>query len=120
MEKYPFSEIFTENQWRYIKLWLVTIILAEAAMFVLNEHLPAIYLAISAVFFVGVTLRVLGLYPGSKEPLVLDASAVLIALIMSCIAKLLGSSGWRFLLILTSSVIVMPHLLYIISKDDII
>ena len=108
--------IFTETQWHYIKFWLIVVIIVEGVMLVLNRYLPVIYLIIAAIFLGRVILRLTSLYPEKKEPLILDATAVLISLIMAYIAELTGISGWRFLLILTSSIIVMPRLAYIVKN----
>ncbi|MFC1480517.1 hypothetical protein ACFL5Y_03620 [Candidatus Omnitrophota bacterium] len=102
-----------------MRLWIVTIILAEILMFVLNRHLVVIYLAVSVIFFLGVLLRILKLYPGNDEPLILDGSAVVLALIWAFLARVIGMSGWRFLLILSSSAIVMPHLWYVINMKEV-
>ena len=101
---------------RYLTHWLKILIIAEAIMLILNQHLPVIYLVIAGLFLGGFCLRVLKRYPGEPEPLMLDFLGVLIGLIYSLCAATLGMSGWRFLLILTSSLIIMPHIVFIILK----
>jgi hypothetical protein len=109
----------TKNQWRHIRHWIVLVALAEGLMCAVNRYLSLIYLVIAISFLAGFALRVFNLYPGKTEPLSLDSSAVAIALIFSYIAGCLEGSPLRFLLIFISSLIMLPHLIYIISKKDI-
>ena len=113
-------QILTKNQWRYIQHWLILIIAFEILMVAFNSHLPGIYLSIAFLFFGGFVLRAVEKYPGKEEPLILDASGVLIALLMAYMAKVIGISNLRFILILCSSAIVLPHFAYIISNKDIV
>ena len=82
-------------------------------MLVFNYFLFKIYMAIAVLFFGGFLLRVLRLYPGKREPLILDFSAVMLAVGFALIARTLDESHWRFLLILCSSLIIVPHFIYI-------
>ena len=107
------------RQWSYIKFWLVVIIISEVVLFLLNRYLAMLYLVIAILFLLGFILRILNLYPGRKEPLLLDSSAVIIALMFAYIAVMLKISNLRFLLIPVSSIIVLPHLKYIISNKNI-
>ncbi|MBD3264063.1 MAG: hypothetical protein GF375_03055 [Candidatus Omnitrophica bacterium] len=111
--------MFTKNQRRYLIYWLIITAIAEGLMLFLNKNLTIIYLIIAALFLAGFTLRVLKLYPGKDEPLILDSSAVLLSLGFVRASEVLGESNLRFLLIFTSSLIIFPHLLYIIRKKDI-
>jgi hypothetical protein len=106
----------SKNQMRYLMHWLRIVIVAEVIMLILNQYLPVIYLVIATLFFGGFCLRVLKRYPGEPEPLILDFSGVLIALIYGLFSLALGMSMLRFLLILTSSLIIMPHIVFIVLK----
>jgi len=107
--------MITSIQWRYIKKWIIAIVAAEVIMLVLNGFLPMLYVTVAVLFFAGFILRVLRIYPGEDEPLVLDASAVIIALLLAYFAAGQRYSAWRFLLIFFSSVIIVPHLVYIVT-----
>lgn len=82
-------------------------------MLIFNHHLMHLYGGIMVLFAGGLLLRMLKFYPGETEPLILDASAVLIAGLYGFLAFVGQDSGWRFVLILTSSAVVMPHFVYI-------
>ncbi len=88
-------------------------------MFLFNRHLTVGYLVIVLLFLGGFILRLLNLYPGRPEPLILDFSGILIALGFAYLANTLGLSSLRFLLIFTSSLIIVPHIIYIVKKIDI-
>jgi len=102
-----------QSQWRYYRHWLILIIGVEALMLVLSGYLFEIYVSIAFVFLCGFALRAFKLYPGQPEPLILDLSAVFIALVFAFAARALGPVAWRFLLIFCSSLIVVPHFVYI-------
>jgi len=85
-------------------------------MFICNRYLFEIYMVIAALFLGGFLLRVVKLYPGESEPLILDFSAVVLAVGFALAARSLDESGWRFLLILCSSPIIVPHFIYIALK----
>ena len=101
------------TQWPYIRFWVSAIFVTEGIMLMFNTYLPELFALIVFLFLVGFLLRVLHLYPGQWEPLILDASAVGMALLYTCLASLCEHSPWRFLLILTTSVIIVPHFIYI-------
>ncbi len=103
----------TPSQWPYYRLWLVVILVAETLMLIYNHQLFTIYLLIALAFTAGFLLRILKIYPGQPEPLILDLSAVLIGLLYAVLSVGLGQSGWRFFLILTSSIILGPHFVFI-------
>jgi hypothetical protein len=88
-------------------------------MLLLNRSLPIIYLAIAFLFLGGFCLRILKLYPGKQEPLILDASAVVISIILAYVSNVFRASNIRFFLIFISSIIILPHLIYIIYKKNI-
>ena len=111
--------MLSKNQWSYLWHWIILLILAELLMMIFNYYLWIIYLVIAGLFLGGFLLRVFNLYPGLKEPLVLDFSAVLISLLMFYISILIKGSNIRFVLILVSSIIILPHLIYIIRREDI-
>jgi len=92
-------------------------------MILLNRYLTVLYLAVAVLFLAGFGLRLFNRYPGKEEPLALDGSAVAIAILFAYIS--LGLSGpprtvgLRIVLILCSSLIIVPHLLYIIRERDL-
>jgi hypothetical membrane protein len=111
--------MLTKSQWAHLKHWFVLLVFAEGLMLLLSRYLSIIYLFIGGLFLLALLLRLLGIYPGKKEPLVLDSSAVLIALILAYVSRALQLQRARYMLIFVSSIIILPHLLYILSKRDI-
>lgn len=107
------------TQQAYINFWVIVVIIAEAMMILLNNYLFVIYLVIASLFFIGFLLRLLRLYPGKEEPLLLDSSAVAIALLFAYASGFFKFSGIRFILILISSLIIVPHIVYIVSNENI-
>jgi len=106
----------TPNQWRYFRFWLSSLLCAEGLLLIFNRMIFEVYLLLAGCFFVGFLLRVCRIYPGESEPLVLDSSAVCFSLLYALVARNIIDSPWRFLLILCSSVIIMPHLIYIYKE----
>jgi len=108
--------VFTQRQSPYIRHWMILLAGAEGLMLVLHRQLYWVYASIAVLFACGFFLRIFKLYPGKEEPLGLDASAVVIALLFARAAFFLQFSGWRFTLIFVSSLIIMPHLWYIVKE----
>lgn len=111
--------MLTKNQWSYIRHWIALVVIAESVMLFLNRDLFIIYLIIAILFLGGFCLRSLKLYPGKEEPLILDASAVIISVLFAYISNPLKTTNIRFILIFVSSIIILPHLIYIVYKQDI-
>ncbi|MBN1793948.1 MAG: hypothetical protein JW844_03190 [Candidatus Omnitrophica bacterium] len=109
----------TERQWRYIRHWVILVVLCEVVMMVYSASLDVIYGIIALLFSGRLFLRTVRCYPGANEPLYLDGSAVAISLFYLFLARLAGESWIRFTLLFTSSVIILPHLIYIVSHRDI-
>ena len=107
----------SQGQRSLIMFWVVVVLAAEIIMFVFNQHLPRIYLVVALLFTGGFALRIVNRYPGKKEPLILDFSGIVIALLFTYLATLLAVSNIRFVLILCSSLIILPHIIYIISNE---
>ena len=105
-----------QSQWRYLRHWLILLLIVEASMFIFNKKLFEIYSVIGVLFLGGFLLRCFKVYPGEKEPLELDLSGFCLALFYALLARFLGASGLRFVLILTSSAIIIPHFLFIIKE----
>ena len=82
-------------------------------MLILNQKLFEIYVLIAFLFLCGFTLRVFKLYPGKDEPLILDFSAVVLTIGFALCGRALSGYAWRFVLIFSSSLIVLPHFIYI-------
>jgi len=108
----------TENQWRCTRHWIVVTAIAEGLMLLFNRYLAVIYLIIAVLFLAGFGLRVFNVYPGKREPPLLDSSAVAVALVFAYVADRLGASFTRFIVIFVSSLIILPHLIYIVSRRD--
>jgi len=116
MTKWHSSLGIPEGQWRYLRHWLILILITEVLMVIFNHYLSFIYLIIGMLFFGGFVLRVFRKYPGEDEPLILDFSALCLSLCYVILASFLEYSLWRFLLIFCSSGIIVPHLIYIINE----
>jgi len=110
--------MLTKTKRAYIGYWVVLLITAEGIMLLFNQWLVLSYLIVALLFLGAFFLRAIGRYPGKPEPLVLDASAVVLAVVFGYAAYVLRGSHARFLLLLTSSVIIMPHIIYIIREDN--
>jgi len=111
--------MFTRTKKSLIIYWVTLVIIAEIIMLFLNRYLSVIYLIIAGMFLIGFLLRILRLYPGKYEPLILDFSAILISFLFAYIAEVFRLSNGRFVVILFSSLIILPHLAYIISNKNI-
>jgi hypothetical protein len=110
---------FSHRQTALLKYWFVLVLFAEILMLILNTKLLVIYYIIALLFFGGFILRLLHLYPGKPEPLILDASAVILSLLFAYLSYSLGHSLFRFGLIFLSSLIILPHLIFIIKSPDL-
>lgn len=108
--------MLSDNQFRTLLMWFLCILAVEIIMLIFNKKLPLIYAVIGGVFLVGFLLRLLNIYPGKSEPVILDLLAFFIAFIMGGAAYTLNNSPFRYLLIFISSLIVIPHIIYIITK----
>ncbi len=108
--------MLSKSRESYLKKWLMLFVLAESAMILSRYSLWIVYLVIASIFLVGVLLRRFNLYPGDKEPLILDFSAVLISILLSYLSFRINSSRVLFLLIFLSPVIILPHIIYIIQN----
>ncbi|MCM8763555.1 MAG: hypothetical protein NC927_00480 [Candidatus Omnitrophica bacterium] len=111
--------MLTRRQRSFLRFWISTIIISKGILFLLNRYLILLYAIISFLFFLGFSLRILNLYPGEKEPLILDGLAVLIGILFVFLAGVFASTKLRFLLIALSFFIVLPHLVYIVKDKDI-
>ncbi|MFH1359565.1 MAG: hypothetical protein ABIJ41_00815 [Candidatus Omnitrophota bacterium] len=109
MVDYPLSE----SQWRYVRHWLICVIVAETIMLFFNRFLVQAYILIAVLFLIGFLLRLFKFYPGEPKPLILDFSTVLLALAFALAAQCLDLSLGRFILIFCSSAIIAPHFIYI-------
>ena len=113
MNKWYLSLGFSETQWPYVRFWLFAVIVSEIILLSANKRLFEAYLFIGSLFLIGLLLRVVGLYPGQWEPIILDFSAVLIAVCFAFLGRLFLDSSFRFILVLCTSLIIVPHLIFI-------
>jgi len=105
----------SENQKRLIFHWLRIVLVAEVMLFLFRDKMLYILFLISTLFFVGFLLRLFKMYPGNDEPLDLDASAVVIALLITFAYRYaLISVGFAMLF---APVIILPHIIYIIRTN---
>jgi len=82
-------------------------------IFIFKRYLsPYLYLIISLCFLVGFILRKFDLYPGKKEPLILDFSTFLISLVFFILNKI----GIKIDLKISFLIILFPHLIYNLLK----
>lgn len=109
----------SQNQRGLIWHWVILVAAAELLMLAFNKDLALIYGVIAVLFSGGFCLRVCRLYPGKEEPLILDAAAVVISVLFAHWARALENSNARFALIVISSLIIWPHIIYILQKEDI-
>ncbi|MFC1704558.1 hypothetical protein ACFL1E_07265 [Candidatus Omnitrophota bacterium] len=108
----------TQRQWSLLVHWLILVLVVEGIMLVLSRSLSFIYLIVACLFLAGFILRVAHLYPGKEEPLILDISAVVFALMFAYVASMLSLSNMRFALIFSSSLIILPHIVYILGSKN--
>ena len=104
-----------KEKYRLIAFWAVMTLAAEAVMVLFRSRLFLIYIIIAALFLGGFTLRVLHLYPGKKEPLILDSSALVLAFGFALTSYFFKAAHTRLFLISISSLIIIPHLIYILA-----
>ncbi len=78
-----------------------------------NQELVLWYSLIAMAFGAGWLLRLCRLYPGQDEPLILDLPGAILAAGYAVLAGWMGDSNGRFLLILCSSLIILPHVIYV-------
>jgi len=111
--------MLSKNQYSLFKFWFTVVVIAELLMLIMNKYLFLFYTGIAILFFGGFFLRALHLYPGKREPLILDLSGMAIAFLYAYFAEILKFSNLRFLLIFASSLIILPHLFYIVAKPEV-
>ena len=109
----------TDAQKSHIRFWLIAVAVAETLMLVFEKYLWFFYFAIALLFLGGFLLRVLKVYPGKEEPVVLDFLGTVLALLFASAAYFIVHGTVRIFLILTSSLIILPHLVYIVMNKDI-
>ncbi len=111
MPRTPFN--IKSSQWPYYRLWFIVTVVAECAMLLFHQSLTLIYTAIAAAFLGAALLRWLRIYPGEEEPLFCDLGGAFIACGYAGVAFCLRASHGRFLEIMMSSGILIPHFIYI-------
>jgi len=98
------------NHFLILVKWLFIYFLV---IFIFRKHQPQyLYLVISLCFLIGFILRKFDLYPGKKEPLILDFSTFLISLIFFILTKIGLKIEIKFSFLIT----LLPHLLYNLFK----
>jgi len=101
-----------ENQKKMIFHWLGIVLAAEVIFFVFQAQIHAVLFLISILFFVGFILRLFEMYPGKTEPLILDALAVVITLLITFLYRYSVISPG--IAMLFAPLIILPHIIYII------
>jgi len=102
------------HQKLYFYYWIILLGWGELALFVFARRQSLILILISAGFFVGFILRLLRLYPGKREPLVVDLSTCLLALLLS--TYITGFNPPNAIALILLPFITIPHIFYIISR----
>ena len=110
--------VLNERQRSLVLFWVEVVLLAELILFAGNRFLPQLFQLIAALFLSGFLMRLANRYPGQKEPLMLDGSAAFIALLFSAVSVMVGGGSLRFLLITVSSLIIVPHIVYIFANPQ--
>ncbi|MCM8802903.1 MAG: hypothetical protein NC827_06315 [Candidatus Omnitrophica bacterium] len=98
------------NNFYIILKW---IIIYFFVIFIFKKYQPPyLYLIIGLCFLTGFILRKFDLYPGKKEPLLLDFSTFLISFILFILNKI----GLKIDIKIAFFFVLIPHLIYNICK----
>ncbi len=105
----------TANQRNHLLVWALLLVAGELVLLVLPGRAEVVFLVVAVAFCAGFALRLVGLYPGKPEPLLLDALSGCAA----AVAALLASRIPPPFLPLAPPAVTLPHLVYIIARRDI-
>jgi len=110
----------TQNQKSHLLQWLVMILILESLLILFPLLAWRIFLACGAAFLFGFVLRLLNVYPGKHEPLILDLLSGILAVVgaIGCLAA--GTSYFLSALrIAVPPLSATPHIIYIMRNRDI-
>ena len=105
----------TRDQKGLLINWLRIVLIAEIILFLFRDRLLTILFLIAFLFLIGLILRISKLYPGRPEPLILDSSAVIIALLIALAYKAFLISA--IFVMSVAPIIILPHIIYIIRTE---
>lgn len=108
------------NQKDHLLQWLIIVMIIELFLFLIPIKLWLGFVLIGIAFMGGFLLRLFKIYPGEREPLVVDFSTALIAFLASYFISLI--EGFLILLvskIFTPFIILIPHFVYIANNKKI-
>ena len=94
-----------------------------AEVILLRTQFPAylLFLLVGAGFLGGIVLRILKIYPGEDEPLLLDIVSFLLASLFSLLLTLTSPTHSSYLIYKYAfpPVLILPHLIYILTTPTI-
>ena len=105
-------------QRNHLLKWLVIILAVEVLLFFFPFLAWKAFLTLGIAFWVGFLLRVLGVYPGKYEPLILDLLSGALALIGGVWCFVAGKTDVivRLFILLAPPFALVPHFVYIICR----
>ena len=108
----------TKEQGRLLKKWSLILLIVYSLFLLFLNLIPILFLLIAIIFAIGLTLRILKVYPGKTEPLILDAAGAFIALLIALILKFQKlPDAISFILILIGPIIIILwHVIYILKN----
>ncbi len=100
----------TRKQRDGLRRWFMAVVMSELFMLWRHQHLVMIYVGIAVIFCVVGLKKNIRKDSNERAASGREFFSAIIALIYAGIAMLLNGSPFRFLLILCSSVIIVPYL----------
>lgn len=108
----------SEGQWQHLRFWFCIVLLVELGMLGFNQQIAWFYFFLAFLFLRPIVLKVLRLTSVTiKVSSVYDGVSALLALLYGSLALQLLESPWRFILILTSSLIFIPQCVEIFYRN---
>jgi hypothetical protein len=108
------------NQTFHLVQWLIIIVIMVIFLVFLPFWIWVKLTMIGAAFLIGFLLRILGKYPGSYEPPLVDVLTSVIAFLSIIMFLFLRDMTLRLIMtILVPFIILIPHFVYIVRKKDI-
>lgn len=110
----------TRNQWEHLLVWAITILPIEILLLIFPQYAWILFGLGGGTFIGGFIFRILKIYPGKSEPLIIDLLTGLLGLIASILFapwELIGISK-RFLLTVPP-LVLLPHIVNIIADKTL-
>ena len=112
--------LLEKNQTGHILQWLIYIAVFELLLFLVPVRAWIILVVIGAGFIIAAALRIAHLYPGEKEPVVVDIFSGILAFICAILTVIIENLPAHYVVKAVSPfIILIPHLTYIIFNRDI-